>query len=195
MMRWALVAVAIALAAATPAHAAQRRIVRLDRCAPGPECQLPRRATFPTYGNLQFGDCWAAAAADWLWIAQGIKVPAASVIRAWRSEERASGGKNDTVEYLEERGIDGYKLRFADELLQFASLQEWTPEAIRTQLRKHSALYAEVSLPAYGNAGHAVVADGFTPAGPLIVTWGETFQWTWARWADEVHAIFVLTVR
>jgi hypothetical protein len=194
-MRQTLAAVAIALAAATPAHAAQRRIIRLDHCAPGPECQLPRRATFPTYGNLRYGDCWAAAAADWLWIAQGIKVPTASVIRAWKTEERESRGQNDTFEYLEERGIDGYKLRFVDELLGFDSLHELTPQAIRAQLRKHSALYAEVTLPAYGNAGHAVVADGFTPAGPLIVTWGETFQWTWARWADEVHAAFVLAVR
>ena len=27
---------------------------------------------------------------------------------------------------------------------------------------------------------------GFTPAGPLVVSWGESLQMTWEQWNDEV---------
>lgn len=33
---------------------------------------------------------------------------------------------------------------------------------------------------------HDVIVDGFTPEGPLIVSWGETLQMTLAQWSAEV---------
>ena len=36
------------------------------------------------------------------------------------------------------------------------------------------------------NAGlHDVVVMGFTPEGPLVVSWGEVLQMTWEQWNDE----------
>ena len=36
------------------------------------------------------------------------------------------------------------------------------------------------------NSKHAVVVVGYTPLGPLIVTWGSTIQMTWQQWNVEV---------
>jgi hypothetical protein len=33
---------------------------------------------------------------------------------------------------------------------------------------------------------HAAIVDGFTPEGPLVVSWGQTLQMTWAQWNAEV---------
>ena len=33
---------------------------------------------------------------------------------------------------------------------------------------------------------HDVVVVGFTPEGPLVVSWGEVLQMTWQQWSDEV---------
>ena len=34
------------------------------------------------------------------------------------------------------------------------------------------------------------VVDGFTPQGPLIVTWGHTLQMTWEQWNAEVVSMW-----
>jgi hypothetical protein len=34
--------------------------------------------------------------------------------------------------------------------------------------------------------GHAVVVMGYTPEGPLVVSWGQVIQMTWKQWNDEV---------
>jgi len=37
---------------------------------------------------------------------------------------------------------------------------------------------------------HMAVVDGFTPEGPLVVSWGQTLQMTWAQWNTEVVNIW-----
>ena len=38
--------------------------------------------------------------------------------------------------------------------------------------------------------GHAVVVDGYTPEGPLVVTWGTTIQMSWAQWNAEATGLY-----
>jgi hypothetical protein len=33
---------------------------------------------------------------------------------------------------------------------------------------------------------HVVVVDGYTPEGPLVVSWGTTIQMSWQQWNVEV---------
>ncbi|MEJ0014876.1 MAG: hypothetical protein WDN07_05075 [Actinomycetota bacterium] len=42
---------------------------------------------------------------------------------------------------------------------------------------------------------HWVVVDGYTPQGPLIVTWGQTLQMTWQQWNLEVVSVWRITTR
>jgi hypothetical protein len=38
--------------------------------------------------------------------------------------------------------------------------------------------------------GHIVVVDGYTPEGPLVVTWGTTIQMSWQQWNAEATAMY-----
>ncbi len=38
--------------------------------------------------------------------------------------------------------------------------------------------------------GHVVVVDGYTPEGPLVVSWGTTIQMSWQQWNAEVTGMF-----
>jgi hypothetical protein len=42
---------------------------------------------------------------------------------------------------------------------------------------------------------HWVVVDGYTPQGPLIVTWGQTLQMTWQQWNLEAVSMWGITTR
>jgi len=50
--------------------------------------------------------------------------------------------------------------------------------------------FAGISIanPSY----HWVVVDGYTPQGPLVVTWGQTLQMTWQQW--NLEAVTTWTV-
>jgi hypothetical protein len=41
--------------------------------------------------------------------------------------------------------------------------------------------------------GHAILVDGFTPEGPIVVSWGQTIQMTWAQWNTEVTGMWGIT--
>ena len=40
---------------------------------------------------------------------------------------------------------------------------------------------------------HWALVDGYTPQGPLIVTWGLTLQITWQQWNEEIEYMWVIT--
>lgn len=39
---------------------------------------------------------------------------------------------------------------------------------------------------------HEVVVDGFTPRGPLVVSWGQTLQMTWRQWSAEAIGMWAV---
>jgi hypothetical protein len=43
--------------------------------------------------------------------------------------------------------------------------------------------------------GHDVVVDGFTPEGPLVVTWGQTVQMTWQQWGALMTGMYGIGAR
>jgi hypothetical protein len=43
--------------------------------------------------------------------------------------------------------------------------------------------------------GHWLVVVGYTPTGPLVVTWGRTLQMTWQQWNYQVVSMWGITTK
>jgi hypothetical protein len=75
---------------------------------------------------------------------------------------------------------------------------------VENAVRDFGALVVELEFkPNYGfaqytfptTASHDAVVIGFTPAGPLVVTWGETVQMSWKQWNDEIVGMWGIAAR
>ncbi|MGO9762651.1 MAG: hypothetical protein ACLP1Q_15450 [Solirubrobacteraceae bacterium] len=174
----------------------------LDACATGPHCDYGAAyERFPTWGNVapqSLGDCAFAAAADWEQIVLGVHA-AASVI----GSEFAQAGGNDQTglaqaalwSYWQHEGIAGTHL---------TALHSYTTDRadVENAVRSFAAMIVELSFATDDQLAqynllplelHDVVLDGFTPAGPLVVTWGQTLQMTWAQWDQEASSMWAVT--
>jgi len=170
-------------------------------CAPGPECDYGAgEQDFPAWGNVAgdgVSDCTFAAAANWEQVVLGWE-PFTSVI----AEEFAQAGGNTQTgleqgalwSWWEHEGIAGSYLTSVDPY-------PTTPEALRVGVRRHKALIAQLHLTTgwhigrfQGVAGfHDVLVVGFTPPGPLIVSWGQVLQLSWRQWSTWAIGLWSLT--
>ena len=156
-------------------------------CDPGPVNNV-----YQTYGNTSagLGDCTFAAAADWEQIKYNVN-PDATTIGA---EFIQAGGSltagltpNALFSYWENYGIAGIKA---------ATVQKYYTDEIDVEngVLSYGAMLASLTLTNGQNiagqsttgGGHMVVVDGFTPEGPIIVSWGLSLQMTWQQWNLEV---------
>ncbi len=176
---------------------AQPPVAGLQACSPGPHCEYgPIYSTYPLYGNtvgVNLGDCSFVAAANWEQIQLGF-TPNESLIGF---EFAQAGGTNAGLSqsalwaYWKKYGIAGHQL---------TGLWRYTVDQadVETAVRDYGALIAELGFTAEDGFGeetvsaglHDVVVDGFTPAGPLVVTWGQTWQMTWEQWDYEVEGMW-----
>jgi hypothetical protein len=173
--------------------AAAPRVVGLDACSPGPECDYGAAyETFENWGNTapeDFGDCTFAAAANW-----------EQILFHWRAyptligyEFAEAGGSAATG--LPQASLWRYweKYDIAGSYLTGLHSYATTPENVRNGVRDYAAMIVELrfgegwAFAQYKAAAglHDAVVAGFTPDGPLVVTWGETVQMTWEQWSDE----------
>jgi hypothetical protein len=194
---------AIAAAAVAAAHPARTPPVRgLDACRAGPHCDYGAAyERFSTWGNVAprpLGDCTLAAAADWEQIVLGVHAHAAAI----RSDFTRAGGSVSTGlaqaalwSYWQHEGIEGIYLTAVH---GYAADRTNIESAVRT----FAALIVELSFASDNQLAqyqllpgelHDVVVDGFTPAGPLVVTWGQTLQMTWAQWDQEASNVWAIT--
>jgi hypothetical protein len=171
-------------------------VVNLDACSsPGPNCYYgPIYASYQTYGNTApdtLGDCAFAAAANWEQIVLKAD-PDPSVIGYEFAEAggTASGGLAQSAlwTYWQNDGIAGIYL---------TGLHSYYTDQtdVENGVRAYGAMIIELNFVQgtyFGNmqiavAGyHDAVVDGYTPEGPLVVSWGETIQMTWAQWNNEI---------
>jgi hypothetical protein len=158
-------------------------------------CDLgPLIASFPTYGNVypaELGDCTFAAAADWE-IVKGFAPPDAATIGYEFAQ--AGGSATDGLteaqlqNYWESSGIAGVVISgvaavATDEADLEAAVSQYGAVMAGLQLFDNGYLgYWETSA-----SYHEVVVDGFTPEGPIVVTWGQTAQMTWQQWTAEAQ--------
>jgi hypothetical protein len=173
-------------------------VVGLDICTAGPHCLYgPIYDRYDDYGNVpptNEGDCTFAAVADWEQIVLGLH-PDPTLIRQQFAE---AGGTADAglsagalVEYWQRNGINGVPLVG---LHAVASDQASVETAVRTDkalLVGFSFNKGDTFGPYTMSAGgHAAVVDGFTPKGPLVLTWGRTLQLTWKQWSADVSFVW-----
>lgn len=165
----------------------------LDTCAPGPECAYGAAyESFQTWGNVApntLGDCTFAAAANWEQIVLGVHAEPTVIGYEFSQAGGTERGlaQNALWSYWERPGIAGIYL---------TGLNRYTTtrEDVENSVRDYGALIAELQFVANDGFGeyevaaglHDVVVDGFTPEGPLAVSWGETIQMTWEQWDHEV---------
>jgi len=160
-------------------------------CYPG-----PINEKFQAYGNTfaGLGDCTFAAAADWEQLNLGVNPDAATI----GAEFRDAGGSltaglssQALFSYWKTHGIAGVIAK---------NVKEYYTDQIDVQngIRAYGELLAELRfVPGQniaGNSqnggGHMLVVDGFTPQGPVVVTWGTTLQMTWQQWNLEVTGLW-----
>ena len=189
--------VPVATAQAVP----QPSVPGLGTCSPGPGCDYgPIGSTYQEYGNVgpaTFGDCTFAAAADWEQIVAGA-YPDPQLIE---NEFLAAGGTPDgglSIEglwaYWQQQGIAG---------IVAAGVQSYSTDQATVQnlVRSNGAVIAELQFGAGGAVAqfavppgnHVLVVDGFTPVGPLVVSWGLTLQMTWQQWNAEAIGVWTVT--
>jgi hypothetical protein len=171
------------------------------KCHASTNCFVPfSRTNFPAYGNVApatMPDCAMAAAADFIALTTG-NTPNASEIGFDFAKAGGSGAGmtlRQLRNYWQNTGISG------------TTLNSWVsigsaPQIVKKALRSKSLLLVDMTFRSntqIGNyqvsaASHAAVVDGFTPKGPLLVTWGTTIQMTWQQWNSTVNNTYSLEI-
>jgi hypothetical protein len=157
----------------------------------------PQGQTYQTYGNVypaNLGDCTFAGAANWEQIILGAN-PDPTVIGYEFSQAGGSATYGLSISalfnYWYQYGIAGYYLHGYDSY--------YTSQVdVENGVVDYGAMVAVlqfVSGDYIGNqqvnaGGHVVVVDGYTPEGPLVVTWGTTIQMSWQQWNAEVTGMY-----
>jgi hypothetical protein len=158
----------------------------------------PLYASYPNYGNVApegLGDCTFAAAAHWEQIVHGAS-PDPTVIgyEFAAAGGTASGGLTAQAlfSYWIQQGIAG--IRATGFTRYFTDKTN-----VENGVRSYGAMLVEFQFVAGTGFGqyaiantsrHMAVVDGFTPEGPLVVTWGQTLQLTWDQWNAEVVGMY-----
>jgi hypothetical protein len=171
----------------------------LDACSPGPDCFYgPIYASYPDYGNVAptgLGDCTFAAAADWEQIVMHATLdPTVIGCEFGAAGGTATGGlsHNALFAYWLQQGIagiraTGFNRYFTDKTNVENGVRDYGAMLVELQFVAGTG-FAQYVIPT--DAGHMAVVDGFTPTGPLVVTWGQTLQMTWDQWNAEVTGMW-----
>jgi hypothetical protein len=172
-------------------------------CANGePHCYLgPISNTYSDYGNHApdgLGDCAFAAVAYWEQIVLNITPdPAVIGYQFAAAGGTAQGGITQTAvwNYWEKYGIGGSVQ---------TGLQTFNTDQtnVESAVRAYGAMIVTMQVKAGDylgqfrfatTGGHDVVVDGYTPEGPLVVTWGQTVQMTWQQWSALVTGVYTIS--
>lgn len=176
----------------------------LDSCRPGPHCFYgPIYAKYQTYGNVStLGDCTFASVADWEQVVLRRHPKPAIIEREFREAGGSARGlyMSTVFRYWSRHGIGGVHLRAAKHVwIQRLGtpVSNWTVHLERA-IRRYKALLVVFKFEngdAFGqffapSGYHTALVDGFTPEGPLVVTWGKTIQldWNYGWYSEAVQA-------
>ena len=160
--------------------------------------------TLSSYGNNEksgIKSCTFAAVANWEQVALGIKPDPTTISAEFlRSGGTASGLTNSQVfAYWITYGIGGVHLKtansqFIDPVSIQAVVGDPKNKPVIAQLyfaKGQNFAGVQMTEPSY----HWVVIDGFTPTGPLAITWGTRLQMTWQQWNAEIVTAWTITTR
>jgi hypothetical protein len=211
MRVWGIVAVTVCVALTTLGSAGvaagrsaakpQLPVVGLATCTAGPHCFYgPITAVYPTYGSPApsvGGIATFAAAADWQQVVLKRHPDPALIGYAFAKAGGAldSGLPTDTFfSYWLKAGITGIPL------IGFHAYATDRAD-VEAYVRADSALLVQFQFQGAAQFGpyrvsagtHMAVVDGFTPKGPLVVSWGKTIQLTWQQWSASAVRMWGLS--
>ena len=166
----------------------------------GTDCNTgPLAMTYPDYGNTpptDIGDCTFATVADWEQIVLGIN-PNPTLIGLEFAEAggtQTTGLTNNQVfSYWQTHGISGvhlssYKQYYTDELDVEGGINN--PDIGVMIVELHLPINQSIAGYTTPGGGHWALVVGYTPEGPVIVTWGQKLQMTWQQWNLEAVAMW-----
>jgi hypothetical protein len=165
----------------------------LDACDAGPHCFYgPIFNTYPTYGNAApavLGDCTFAAVANWEQIVMNHRPDPTQIGYEFADAGGTEAGglaQNSVWTYWRQHGIGGLKLTalqsyFRDQTNVENVIQDYTAAIAELRFVEGTG-FAQYTV---GAGLHDVVVDGYTPEGPLVVSWRQTLQMTWEQWDAE----------
>ncbi len=155
--------------------------------------------TYDTYGNTgpqAIGDCTMAAAADWIETTFGTAPASQGVVNGyWSAEGEFNGGADvgltttQLFDYWQANAIGGYTLTGIDRI---------STSDVESELSNNYVLFATANLPSgypLGDGqggGHAWILVGYSSFGPMVVSWGQEVQISWAdfdAWTTGVWAL------
>ena len=163
----------------------------------GVTCDVPdANQTFQSYGNSLggLGDCTFAAAANWEQLTLGVAPNSTTV----QSQFLKAGGSLVTglspsglFNYWENSGIAGTHIKSVnlmgtDQITVESEFQNIGPMLASLTLIPGQAIAGEST----SGGGHMVVVDGYTPQGPVIISWGQELQMTWQQWELEAVGLW-----
>ncbi len=169
----------------------------LDRCHRSAVCDLAAlHHAFPSYSHVCSGeDCGLVAAADWESVAAGVTAGPGLL-----AAEYASMGSNPVLttnftalwQFWGQSGIDG-------EYLVGHSSVGTGRGAVEAAISSRGAVIAvdvtaraaDIGVTRFGAGTADLIADGFTPKGPLVVYGHETLQMTWVQWRAQIRAVWL----
>jgi hypothetical protein len=168
-------------------------------CNPGPI--ILTSSYFASTALAGINDCTFAAIANWEMVTQGKKPLTATINTDFaKSGGKINGLSNDQAfNFWRKHGIGGLYLKSAsslpiDPLTLKNTVNNPNIKAVIAQLSfadGQSFAGNQMTGPEY----HWVVVDGFTPTGPLAISWGQTLQMTWQQWNLEALAMWSVVIR
>jgi len=170
---------------------------------PGPctDASVCFRATeqndFPNYGNTypsNLADCMFAAAANWQTIILGTTPREQQVETEYlAAAASSSSGVNEElfIRWWSTKGIGSVTAA------GWTFVHQFDEEHVKTAVRQHRALFAIFTFHRHATVAghrvapgaHAAIIDGYTADGPLVVTWGHTYQMTWGEYWESINSI------
>jgi hypothetical protein len=174
----------------------------LELCGSLPQyqCDLgPVREHFPDYGNVcSYDDCYFVSAADWEKVAAGVTPTLTTLDLDYKAEGQTfAGGLSapDLWAYWKTSGIDGFYLSSETTISKNSSAVENAVKAHRALIVQAVATNSSLLGTTKVRAGTAImIADGYTPKGPLVVYQAKTIQMTWAQWNAQVRSVWEVVV-
>ena len=159
------------------------------------------RYSYNTYGNIgphDIGDCMMAATADWTETTFGSAPAAQAIVGDYRAAESKLNGGADIglsaaqlFSYWRSNGIAGTIL---------TGVKPISTNEVRPELNSY-VLFATANLPSgypLGDGqggGHGWILVGYSSFGPMVVSWGQEFQISWADFDAWTTGVWVLGAR
>jgi len=160
---------------------------------------------YSDFGNSApelLGDCTFAAIADWEEALFGIARSSHQIIKEYKSAVGNSNSEltNDQVfSYWKRFGIgDTYLDAAIPHPLDPVTMKQLLDSSQTRELIAQIRLSAGDSFAGYQIADggyHWIDIDGYSPKGPVIITWGQILQMTWQQWNLDAQNLWSLTIK